>query len=108
MINIEPAQGADRRGSLKPLGVISRINIPEIYNPADYQTELFNELESPTDVIDPENDTGSDDIYEEDYDATFNDTDLVIGVDSPEFQLECTEILEDVGLIESDDGFDFM
>ena len=51
---------------------------------------------------------GTNEIYEEDYDTTFNDTDLGIEEDSPEFQLESSETLEDVWVIESDDDFDFM
>ena len=49
--------------------------------------ELFNELASPTDVINPENNIRSDEIHEKNYCTTFNNTDLVYEKDSPEFQL---------------------
>ena len=70
---------------IKAQEVISRISILEIYNPGNYQVELFNELVSPAYDIDLEKNIRSNKIYEEGYDATFSNIDLVIEKDSPEF-----------------------
>ena len=93
---------------MKPQEVISRISMPEIRNPENHHAEDVRELASPTDVVNPENDSGDDDVHEEDHDAILNDAELAIEDDSPEFQLESTETLEDVGVIESDDDLDIM
>ena len=87
---------------IKPRGVILKITIPEVYNPKDYELPNSTEYVSPTDVLNPENDSGSSDIHE-DYLINVM-TDLVIEEDSPaKVQLETTEVLEDVGTVESDD-----
>ena len=92
----------------KPQGVISRISMLEICNPKNFHAEVFRELASPADVINPENDSGNDDIHEEDHDAILNDAELAIEDDSHEFQSESTEILEGTEVIESNDDLDIM
>lgn len=63
---------SDKDLFIKPQEVISRISISEICNPVDFQTELFQELASPAEVICPENDSRSDDIHEEEEDLILN------------------------------------
>lgn len=61
---------------IKPQRVISKITMPEVYNPKDYELPNSTEYVSPTDVLNPENDSGSSDIHE---DNLINDvTDLVM------------------------------
>ena len=86
---------------IKPQGVIQKITTPETCDPKEDETSSVAEFASPTDVINPGKDSGSDDMI--------NDmNDLVIEEDSPsEFQLKKTEVLEDVGAIESNDDVAF-
>ena len=76
--------------------------MPEVFNPNDYEMPNVSEFVSPEDVINPKNDSGFSNIHE---DGLINDmTDVIIEEDSPsEVQLEATEVLEDVGTIESND-----
>ena len=91
---------------IKPQGVTSKITMPEIYDPKECETEKVSDFVSPTDLVEPQNDSGETDIHEDD---NINEaTDLVIEEDSPsDIQLESTEVLEDVGTIESDDDSAF-
>ena len=82
--------------------MISKTTKPEVCHPKACEAPIVPELSPYPGVVGLENDSGSSDTRKN---GLINHaTNLVIGQKSPsEVQLESTEVLEDVGAIESDD-----